>query len=113
MNRLVQPLYGFSVWVVLTDVSKPRRAVVPTATTRFFPSIPRLTMRAHSSLMVSSSLSTLCLLKSSTSTSRKVPKPMCKVKNAMSIPLISRRFNKFFEKCNPAVGTATAPSSEA
>ncbi len=83
------------------------------ATMRFLLSMPRLTKRVHSSLMRSSSLSTLCLLRSSTSTSRKVPKPMCKVKNAMSMPLISRRFSRVLEKCKPAVGTATAPSSEA
>ena len=32
------------------------------------------------------------------------------VNSAKFIPLISRRFNKCFEKCRPAVGAATAPS---
>ncbi len=35
---------------------------------------------------------------SSTSTSRKVPKPICNVMNAMSIPFISRRFISCLEK---------------
>ena len=60
--------------------------------------------------MITSSLSILCLDKSSTSTGLKVPKPTCKVTSAKSTPLISKRFNKCLEKCKPAVGAATAPS---
>ena len=57
--------------------------------------------------------SILCLDKSSTSTALKVPKPTCKVIFAKSTPLISKRFNKCLEKCKPALGAATAPSSSA
>ncbi len=54
--------------------------------------------------------SVLCLDKSSTSTGLKVPRPTWSVNSAKSTPLISKRFIKCLEKCNPAVGAATAPS---
>nr|WP_238785672.1 hypothetical protein [Blattabacterium cuenoti] len=48
---------------------------------------------------------------SSTSTGKKLPNPKCKVISTKFIPFISNFFNKCFEKCNPAVGAATDPSS--
>ena len=85
--------------------------VVPTQHTFFFLAFALLTISHASCVIIISSESILCFDKSSTSTGLKVPKPTCNVTSAKSTPLISKRFNKCLEKCRPAVGAATAPSS--
>ena len=64
----------------------------------------------ESSLIFNSSESILCFDRSSTSTGLKVPSPICNVISGRSTPFISSFLSKCFEKCNPAVGAATAPS---
>src|SRR5690606_2647236 len=113
MNLFVQPSNGLRVLLVETELSTARIEVVPTQQT-FLPSaLALLTISQASCLIISSSESILCLDKSSTSTGLNVPKPMCKVTLAKFSPFISSLFNKCLEKCNPAVGAATAPSSVA
>ena len=68
---------------------------------------------AHFSGTITCSESILCFVKSSTSTGRNVPKPTCKVTSAKFTPFNSKRFINSREKCKPAVGAATAPSSVA
>jgi len=72
-----------------------------------------LTAPAASSVTKNCSESILCFERSSTSTVRKFPSPTCSVTNVLSMPLISMRFIRCFEKCMPAVGAATAPSFSA
>ena len=111
INLLVQPLKVFSVLADETALSTARIDVVPTAQMRFFFVMALLTMSQASCLIISSSESILCLDKSSTSTGLKVPSPTWSVTSANSTPFISSLFNKCLEKCSPAVGAATAPSS--
>ena len=71
------------------------------------------TISAVSGVICICSESILCLVRSSTSMSLKLPKLMCEVTNALFIPLISIRFINSRLKCNPAPGAETAPSFRA
>ena len=88
-----------------------RIEVVPTAHTFRFALFAVFTISAAFSVMIACSESILCLVKSSTSTGLKVPSPTCRVISENSIPLSSNLFSSCLEKCSPAVGAATAPSS--
>src|SRR5690606_31728217 len=104
INLFVQPSNVFKVWFDETELSKARIDVVPTAQILFLFALALFTISHASCVMINSSESILCLDKSSTSTGLNVPRPICKVTFAKSTPLISNRFNKCLEKCNPAVG---------
>src|SRR5258708_3725911 len=110
INLLVQPTYGFNCPVVETEDSTARITVVPTAQTFFLCAFAEFTILQVSAEIKTSSLSILCLVRSSTSTVLKVPKPTCKVSGAKCTPLISNFFSNSLLKCKPAVGAATAPS---
>ncbi len=94
-----------------TELSIARIEVVPTAQTRFLFALASLTISQASWVIFNSSESILCFDKSSTSTGLNVPKPTWSVTSAKLTPLISSLFKRCLEKCNPAVGAATAPSS--
>ena len=113
MNLLVQPSIGFIMPPVDTAVSIVRITVVPMATTLRPSRLAELTRSALCSVTKNCSESILCFDRSSTSTVRKLPKPACRVMKAESMPLISMRLSRCFEKCMPAVGAATAPSCAA
>ena len=113
MNLCVQPSNGFRVPPVETEDSKPLMTVVPTAQTFFLFCLAKFTVSTTDWLTNNSSESILCLERSSTSTGLKPPKPICNVNSAKLIPLICNLFKRCFEKCNPAVGAATAPSFDA
>ena len=99
MNLLVQPSKTFKCPSVLTALSTARITVVPTAQTLRPSSLARFTRLTASSPTCICSESILCLVRSSTSMSRKLPSPACIVTNAKSIPLISRRFINSRLKC--------------
>ena len=63
--------------------------------------------------MIKCSLSILCLVRSSTSTGLKAPRPIFKLTLANFTPFISRRIISAFVKCRPAAGGAIAPSISA
>ena len=107
---MVQPLNSLSVPLEDTELSTERITVVPTAQIRLLSFKAVLMICVALLSIIISSLSILCLERSSTSTGLNVPNPTWSVSSAKFIPLISRRFNKCFEKCKPAVGAATAPS---
>ena len=111
MNLFVHPSKGFNIPSVETEDSIARILVVPTAHTFFLFRFASFTMFAAFSGMITCSESILCFVRSSTSTERNVPNPTCNVNSAKFIPFNSKRFNNSREKCNPAVGAATAPSS--
>ena len=98
MNLLVHPENSFSVALDETELSIERITVVPTAQIRRFPTKALLIVCVACLSTIISSLSILCLDKSSTSTGLKVPNPTCRVTSAKSMPLISRRFKRCFEK---------------
>ena len=104
---------GLIMPLVDTAVSIVRITVVPIATTLRSCRLAALTASAAASSTKNCSESILCFERSSTSTVRKFPSPTCSVTNVLSMPLISMRFIRCFEKCMPAVGAATAPSFSA
>ena len=110
MNLFVHPLNGLIKFCVVTELSIERTEVVPIAQMFLLFSIPLLIIFTLSSGIITCSESILCLLKSSTSTARNVPRPTCKVSSAKLTPTISNRFINSRLKCSPAVGAATAPS---
>ncbi|MNL25855.1 hypothetical protein D3C87_1473510 [compost metagenome] len=110
MNLLVQSFAGLSNPPEETADSMARIDVVPTAHTLFLRSIAWFTIFASFSSIMNCSESILCLVRSSTSTDLKVPKPTCNVTSAKLIPFNSKRFISSLLKCKPAVGAATAPS---
>ncbi len=113
MNLFVQPSIGLIMPWVETTVSSVRMTVVPIDTTLRPSRFAALTASAASSVTMYCSESILCFERSSTSTVRKLPRPTWSVTKARSMPRISMRFIRCFEKCMPAVGAATAPSCRA
>ena len=110
INLLVHPSNSLRCPSVLTALSIARITVVPTAHTFLPLSLARFTVFTAISFTNICSESILCFVKSSTSMSRKLPRPACKVIYAKSTPLISRRFINSRLKCKLAVGAVTAPS---
>ena len=110
INLFVQPSNSFKLPIDETELSMARITVVPTAQILFLLTIPSFIISAEACSIITLSLSILCLDKSSTSTGEKDPNPTCKVISENLIPFISSLFIKCLEKCNPAVGAATAPS---
>ena len=110
INLFVHPLNGFKCLSEEIELSIARMHVVPIEQTFFFSSIARLTTSHASCEMITCSESILCLERSSTSTGLNVPSPTWSVISGNCTPAISKRFINSLEKCNPAVGAATAPS---
>ena len=113
MNLLVHPSYGRTSSLVVTYVSRPRMTVTPTASTLCLSLLVLFIRSAVSSDMISLSESILCLERSSTSTERKCPMPMCRVMNALFISLRIILLKSSRLKCSPAAGAETAPSCAA
>ncbi len=86
-NLFVHPSKVFNMWSDDTALSRPRMAVVPTAQILRLFRFALLTISVAFSSIINSSLSILCLERSSTSTGLKVPRPTCNVNSAKLIPL--------------------------
>ena len=110
MNLLVQPSNSFNIPSVPTAVSVALTTLVPTAHTFFLLRLVSFTILHASALITICSESILCLVRSSTSISLKLPKPQCRVMKALLMPLISILFNSSLLKCKPVAGAVTAPS---
>ncbi len=113
MKRLVQPSNSFRIPSGPAAVSVARSTVAPMAQTRLPLAFDSLTSRHASSSTNICSESHLCLVRSSTSIWRKLPRPMWRVMNAWLMPTISMRFISSREKWSPVTGAVTAPSFDA
>ena len=94
--------------VVVLD-SSTRAADVPTAMIFLRLSIVSFTIDAVESGMMKNSQSMRCFVRSSTSTGRNVPRPICSVTGATRTPFFSILLMRSFVKCKPEVGAATEP----
>ena len=91
--------------------SSVRQEVVPTQMIRPPEALVSLRILAVSSFIMQSSLCMWCSWISSALTGRKVPRPTCRVTNAVFTPFSRIRSRSSVVKWRPAVGAAAEPSS--
>ncbi len=107
-NELICPTFKFFQMAIRTDTALSIARITDSCTDRthvFTLILCRIDVFTASAFTTICSESILCFVRSSTSISRKLPRPACKVRESeLAIPLISRRFISSRLKCRLAVG---------